>query len=429
MESKALAVIKKLLFEFIVVVFLIGFFSSSFANYTVPKVNSVLAYSGNIEKTFPIEGKIEYKQVHKVRLGASAIIEENFIDVGKEVEEGEPIFRINLNYGIEDMEKQLMSLEVELEKENHKLLKLQESQSLIDEKELGLLKRDIEIEEKKLSKLNKLYEAGGISLDALEEYKHSLEMLQANFAIEKIRFHDAQRERLLEIEAVNRQIKEINDDIEEIKRKSSFYSSIEKDGIYYAEMPGVILKNSKTNQILSPDEAVVEIGIVGEKVGDLMFSGYISEEDGSNFKPGDILNVELNKPQKEVRFKPQNMYFVEEKGEFIIEGELMRELPSNVLVNRSYKGEIKKIHRAENIIPKSAVIASELVEGGKGIVYIIETVEGILGSQHIAREVQVEITGVGDQISVEGLEEYENPRVITSLSHRIKDGVKVTHGF
>lgn len=429
MQSKVLTIIKKLLLEFVVVVFLIGFFSSSFANYTVPKVNSVLAYSGNIYKSYPVEGQIEYQKIHKVRLGTNVIIDENLVDVGKRVQEGDPIFRINLDYGIYNINQQLIDLEVELQQEKLKLMKLQESDNLIDEKKISLMRSDLNREEKKLIILKELYDEGAISLQEYEDYKHKMEALQGNLFIEEIKYSEKQKEREIQIEEADKKISEISRNIETTRRRSNFYSKVGEDGIYYAEKPGIIYKNGRTNTVLSSDEPAVEIAIVGDQIKDLKFAGYIKEEYGKDIKLGDIVDVELYNQQNEIRFKIEYMYFVEDRNAFKIEGQLMRELPSNILVNRNYKGEIKKLQKGNCIIPKSAIIASSYTEGEKGRVYIIETTEGILGKQYIAREVEVVITGVGDQIIVDGLEEYENVRVITTLSHRVRDGVKVTHGF
>jgi len=193
MESKVLMIIKKMFFEFIIIIFLIGFFSTSFANYTVPKVNSAWAYSGNIEKSFSIEGQVEYKEIHKVRLGYNVIIEENFVDVGKKVRQGDPIFRINGNYGNDDINKQLNMLEIELEKENNKIQRLTGSNYLIDEKKLDLQRSNLQKEEKNLAKFKKLYEEGAIPLDELEEYEYKVEALKTNLYIEELKYQDAQR--------------------------------------------------------------------------------------------------------------------------------------------------------------------------------------------------------------------------------------------
>lgn len=224
---------------------------------------------------------------------------------------------------------------------------------------------------------------------------------------------------------VQSNIKKIQDEIANMGNQKKFYSSLGEDGVYFSEVDGIILDINITGNILSQDTTIVEIGLV-DGFNSVLFEAFISDEyyDFINSTKRIELNFEDKAMPKEVmitsisRLSDNNMIKIE--GEF---GNSVKE----PIIGQRIRGKAAKKFNLEGTIPKDAILPiGNLDIGEQGIVYVLEEKEGILGTEYFAKQVSVTLTGVGDNnVSIMGLEGFTKPKVITNLSYKIRDGVKV----
>lgn len=427
MESKLLPKVKKILIEFLVIIFVIGFFSKSFVNYFLPRVNSALAFSGGYEINIPIEGYLDYKEIFKVRLASKVVIDEIFFEVGDRVKEGEALFRIDPNYEIKDQNIEIKELELQLQRELNNLEKPNETYYL--EEKINILNNTLDQEKELLKALEDAYALGEVERQQLIMQSLNISQLELAIFNETVALQNEQRKIEFTKNEAEIKIEILQNEIERIRRNSQFFSKLSKDGIYYSEVSGVVLGTVNRNQIISPEETIIEIALGGNDYNTLKYIGYIDEKYAQHFGTINVFSINLLNSKDSLRVNVTDIYPSENLEMLTLEGNITNEIPSRVVVKRKYKGEIKKLERGTFIIPKSAVISNELKEGETGKVYLVQTTQGILGRQQIAQEVEVEIIGVGNSfVSVNGLEAYDNPRVITNLSYKIRDGVRVFHG-
>lgn len=426
MKSRVLKVIRKVLVEFIILVFVIGFFSKSISNYFLPKVRAVPVLGGVVEKSMDIVGTIEPKEKMKIRLAGNVIVEEYFVKVGQHLDVGDPVFQIDTKYGIKDIANEIESLEINLSKEVFRLEKLKGSSSLADEKRLLLLNEKLEIEKEDLTKKEKLLETGAISKHQLELKKQAIKELVTNLEIEEIKLKEKNEELYLQLKDIQNNIDKLKDEIDTMKRRQEFYSAVDDEGMYYSEVEGIVLNISEVDRILGTDTSIVEIGEIID-YSSVNFVGYVSDKYSNLVKQDSYIHVKTDDMRELLEVKIINTYNVVENGMIQIEGKFNDKDDSKPILGKKFKGKLTESNGGENIIPKIALIPDgEFKEGERGKVYLLRERKGILGKEYVAEEVSVSILQVGnDSVEVEGLSSYKKPYVITNLSHKINDGVKV----
>ncbi|WP_427339543.1 efflux RND transporter periplasmic adaptor subunit [Caloranaerobacter sp. DY30410] len=427
MENKVLKTTKNIVVGFFTLIFIMGFFSKSIVNLFLPKVQVVTAVKGSIEKSVELEGTIEPKEIYKVRLGGNVIVDEYFVKVGQEVKVGDPIFKINNEYGFKGEDEQIQDLKLLLEKEEFRLERLKNSSFIIDEKNIEILEDKILSQKNEISKLEELYKSGAINYSTLERNKESLKELENNLEIKKILLEEKKKENLLEIKEVENNIKQIKNKISEIEKRKKFYAKVADDGIYYSDVDGVILRLNQVNRILGKDTTIVEIGKV-KGYNSVKLIAYVPDKYYYFVK--NAVKIEIETENK--NFIPEtarivNVSEVAENKLIEIEAIFEDEVKGVPVLGQKLRGKISKKYKKENTIPKVAVIPYDGYGVGKeGYVYAVEEKKGILGTEYIAKKIDVVMLVVGDsQVCVRGLETLEKPMVITNLSYKIKDGVKV----
>lgn len=428
-KSRLLTWMKKIAVELVVLVFIVGFFSQSFVNYSLPRVNSVPVFAGQLEKTYPIQGAVEYRDVMKVRLGAPVIIDEFLLEPGRRVTEGSPVFRINLDYGMEEGKDLEQEIRTALEGERL-LLKKAAAAAGLGEKEMELRRLDLERAQKELRDAESLHEAGAVSTRERDVLADKVKRLLIEIEMDELKRQEQQLTRELQIREINLRIDSLNRELNQILRRKEFYAQLDENGVYLAETTGLITAISPLHQVLRPEDSLVEIARIHEEMEGLIYRGTLAEPHGKYFDFGDLMDVNLEGVAEAIRIKITNLFYDAQSDVYRVEGQLMRDIPRQLTLRKHYRGEIVRREQGDLVVPRSAISAVELRPGETGRVYILETEEGILGQHHTARSIEVTIESVGDQyVSIRGLEGYERPRVITPITHRVGDGTKVLHGY
>jgi HlyD family secretion protein len=428
-QSRILTWIRRLAVELVVLIFVVGFFSQSFVNYSLPRVTSVPVFAGQLEKTYPIQGAVEYRDAVQVRLAAPVIIDTFFLDPGRRVTEGTPVFRINPAYGLGEVSDPVQELAEALEREKLELGKSQAAANAA-ESELALWQLDLENAQRELLDGIKLHDAGAISTREYEALADRVERLKLQVEMEELKREERRLTRELQVREISLRIASLEQQLTQAKGRQDFYARVNEEGIYEAEVTGLITAIAPLHQVLRPEDSLVEIALVNEEMEGLIYRGTLAEAHGKQFASGDLLDVNLEGVTEAIRIKITNLFYDAGSDVYRVEAQLMRDIPRQLTVRKHYRGEIVRKEQADLVVPRSAVNAVELRAGETGRVYLLETQEGILGQHHTARSQEITILSVGDQyISITGLEGFERPRVITPITHRVGDGVKVLHGY
>ncbi|SKC87650.1 HlyD family secretion protein [Maledivibacter halophilus] len=427
-DSKTLSILKKVLIEFFILIFVIGFFSKSIVNFFLPKVTTEAVVKSKLETVLEIDGYLEPREILKVRLGGKIIIDEYFKKVGENIKKGDPVFKINKQYGISDINEEIENLEIELGKENRNLVKYNRKLSMNSKNSLIISKEKVKNKKDDLEDTKNLYKFGAVSLSELEKERRELKQLELELKDKEDELREENEDLYFNIKEAENSIERLEAKIKEYRSKSAFYSSIANDGIYYSEINGVILNISNANIVLDEDEPAVNIGKV-DKFSSVIFVGHINEENMDMVKLNKTFKIKLEGAQKFLDVRISNIYSVIEDGRLKIEGTFNENVDIDPILGKKYKGKISnKSDDYEYTISKSSIIPDygELKAGGTGKVFVLEERDGILGKEYISTEARVDIVDVGDKrVAVSGLEGFKEPKVIKNLSFRIKDGERV----
>ena len=103
---------------FIVLMFILTFFSNTIMNYSLPEVSGSMALPGTIADTIRGTGTAELNKVYSVNADADRVIKDIEVEVGDEVEEGDVLFYLEAsdNTELKDAKTQLNSLQLEYDK-------------------------------------------------------------------------------------------------------------------------------------------------------------------------------------------------------------------------------------------------------------------------------------------------------------------------
>lgn len=426
MEIKLVKSIKKVIIAFFVIVFILGFFSKSIINSFLPKV-SVQAPTGKfIKKTLEISGVIEPQRTYKVRLDRDVIIDEFFVQKGDEVKVGDPIFKVNSSYIESGLDDELSRLQTALEEENVKLNKLNGAFFIKEESDIQELKDTIEKQNTNIIKSRQLFEQGAISEAELNQQVEEIDKLKRELVTNQILLEQKKDEASLEIKEILSNIERLKSDIDKCSKKKGFYSIVDAYGIYHSDVNGIAYNLGDTEYVLGQNTVLADIAII-EDYKSLKFVAFLPEEEQDFVSGGGYIDVVYDVSDKPLTIRITNISKIVENNHIRIEGvfqESRRRMPT---IGERISGTKEKEFRAQMSIPKAAVVPIEgLKSGCDAYVYVVDKKEGILGTEYIAVKVRTLITAVGDsKVSVENLGGIEDPMVITNLSYKIRDGVRV----
>ncbi|WP_066499104.1 hypothetical protein [Abyssisolibacter fermentans] len=428
MESKIFNITKKTVIVFFALVFILGVFSKSVTDLFLPKVCTAIPLKSTFPKTLNIEGKVVPKEIVKVRLAGNVIVEEYYVKAGDEVKKGDPLFKINKNYGVKSANKNIDELKLDIEKEKSKLNKLQDTSYEIDEKNISLLETNIKNMKEKIKKLEELYNAGAVTASKLEDNKQSLKEAEANFEIEKLLLDEKREEKSIDIKDTLNNIEKLKKEINDIENINSFYSQVADDGIYYSEADGIVLTINKTDIMLYKDVILIEVGVV-KGYDSVKFVAQVPEEYYYFVNRVSTLNVETEKKNVYNRVKITNVNKIANENIVEVEGDFSESVDGYPVINKKIKGIVEKNYTRLWTVPKVAVVPFDKYElGAPGYVYVVLAEEGVLGTEYVVSRVQVTMAEIGDNsISLDenDLSRFTNPKVITNISYKIRSGMKV----
>ncbi|RKD31953.1 efflux RND transporter periplasmic adaptor subunit [Thermohalobacter berrensis] len=426
MESKVLKISKNTIITFFTLVFILGFFSKSVVNLFIPKVQVTTPVKSTFSRTLNIKGKIVPKEKVKIRLAGSVIVEDYFVKIGEKVEKGDPLLKINKNYGVKSSYKDIDELKIDLKKEKFKLERLQNTTYNIDKMNVQLLEEKMKNMKEEIKKLEKLYKAGAITANKLHVKKQNLKSLEINLKKEKLMLQEKRKENQLEIQETLGNIENLETEISEAKNAKNFYYEISSDGICYSDVDGIVLNTNDTEVILPQDTVLIELGLV-KNFNSVKFVTKIPEKYYNFISDADMIKINSQNDKMPDQVNITEVSKVINNKMIKIEGEFLNDNNSFPIINKEIKGIIEKKYVGEKTVPKIAVIPHDKFEAGKkGHVYIVLEEKGALGTEYIVKRVNITIKDVGDDVvSIDGIDMYDNPKIVINPSFKIRDGVKV----
>ncbi len=426
MGSKIFKITKNTLVGFFIIVFILGFFSKSIVNFFLPKVQITSPIKTTFSRTLNIEGMIVPKETIKVRLAGDVIVDGYLVNVGDEVKKGDPLFKINKIYGMKLYDRNVYEIKLNIKKEELKLNKLRNNTYEIDEKNISLLEENIKNMKEEIQKLEKLYDIGAITVSELEDKKHSLNKAQVSLEIERLLLKEKIENNSLDIKDALYNIEKLNKEISDIEKINSFYSNISDDGIYYSEENGVVLTTNKTDILLNKDTILIELGVV-KNYDSVKYIFEIPQKYYVFVNNASMINIEANREDIPTKVMINKISKVVDNNTIRVEGDFKNHIEGSPVIYKEIRGTLEKKFTSDNTVPKIAVIPYDKFKAGEeGYVYIVLEEKGILGIEYIVKKIDITITGVGDRlVGIEGIDMYDNLKIITNPSYKIQDGVKV----
>lgn len=426
MKNNIVAKAKNIAIGFFVVVFVMGFFSKSIVNLFLPKVIVESAIDALVERTLDIEGVIEAKNSLKVRLGGAVIVEEYFVKAGEFVAVGKPLFRINKAYGIKGNSQELENLKLQVEAKNSKLNNLKQASYEIDEKSIAALMNKLTKSKEDLAKQQELFSAGVISKQEMDSFEADIEEQLFAIQISELQLQEKKRNDEVNIAELEGEIKRDGIQILELQNQQGFYDSVE-EGIYFSTVKGVVTDLGDIQSIIHGDTEIIEIADISQE-SSLVYTANIMEEDYDFVKSAG--EIQIGEDIKDSMYlKISSIYKLGDQDLYRLEAIIDSKDSEKAVLGQKHKGVIMQrfVLKGHNKVPKAAVISFEgYKEGSKGTVFLLEEIEGILGMEYRAKELEVEILAAGDEeVIVSGMENLEEPEVIINLSYKINDGAKV----
>lgn len=420
--------LKNIAVEFIVLIFIMGFFSSTVSNFFLPDIyGTKILENHDFQKSIPINGTIQANEIKRVVFNENIVIREFFVDIGDTVNMGDPVFEIDKSYGTITGSTELR--EYYLAIENEELNKEKTNINLqLKEKDIHTMEESIKKEREDLDNVKALFEIGSISQSEFNRAKDNLKNLEEQLEMEKENYEIMKKEAHVNIKNIENNIANIRRDIKELNADEGFYSKISSDGIYYAEVDGTILSINDTGQILGKESLITEIAVV-EGYDTVKFVAYVDEKDDEFINLGDDFTLEEISKDRKLEAKVTNKSRIADGERIKVEAKFnkVNDITGSPLIGGRLEGRISKEDNGDMVVPKAAIVPfRNLEEGQQGVVYIVEEKEGLLGKKYFAKQVTVSLVRIGDdKVEVTGLEQYSDKSIITNLSYKIRDGVKI----
>jgi hypothetical protein len=418
---------KNIVIGFFILVFVMGFFSKSIVNLFLPKVIVASVMDAPVERTIAVEGVIEAKNSLKVRLGGTVIVEEYFVKEGDTIEVGKPLFRINNVYGIKGSSQVLEDLKLQVEANSRRLNNLKQTTYEVDEKSIAALENKLTKSKEDLAKQQELFAAGVISRQEMESFESDIEEQRFLIEISVLQLLEKKRNHEANIVELENEIKRENIQILELQKQQELYDSVDTEGIYFSSVTGIVISLSGRQSIIPGDTEIVEIADISHEAT-LIYTANIMEDDYDFVKSAK--EIQIGEDIKDSKYlKISAIYKQKDQDLYRLEAVIDPRQSEIAVLGQKHKGVIKQRYVLEghNKVPKAAVVSFEgYKEGSKGIVYLLEENEGILGREYRAKELEVKILAAGDEeVIVSGIENFEEPEVILNLSYKIRNGTKV----
>lgn len=423
-KSKVVKIIKRVVVGFFALVFVMGFFSKSIANMFLPRVTVDVPRNTEFSREIRTRGDLVAKETSKVKLSKDVMIEEVYVERGKKVEIGEPIFKINKKYK-KDISNNISDLRDSIEDKQIELSRLRAKSYISEERHIEKLKTSIEKKKKNLELTKTLYDSGAKSLEELNNAETVIEDVKAELELYKINLNEKKEDSKRRQEDIERSIAKLKEQLNAVTDMNEFYSTLNAEGEYVSAVNGIVLSVPSKGNVYRKDEILTEIAKV-EKFSEtvLKLELGIEEEDSIDYNlKVKIMSEDKDMPKIGVIKKISKSI---DGDRLLIEAAIPANAEGEPSVARNLDCRIIESFSGLAVDKSTVEVYGRLKPGVKGAVYQIVERDGILGKETLVRKIDVTIGDVGDdKVSITGLSADRDTKLVANRSYKIKNGSKV----
>lgn len=418
-------ILKNIIIGFLVVVFMIGVFNQALINYFIPKVYLEEVVEGaRIYSRRAVVGSAEAKKIETIELGRDVIVEKFEYLTGQYIKIGMPLFKIDPNFGIEDIsaiiqpvKDQLQSLNAQSAIASERLAGNREKQALtkaeIENSQTMLLQYKILFEQNAISKSE--YDSHQKSHQALKDQLTSLEMESTQL--------------VAEIRGLKTQIEAAEASLGQEQVLLEYIDNVDEEGVFYSPYNGVILSQAPPGDIIDGSQPIMEVALVNS-YQDVYFNLLVSQELADDLGMYRTFYFAQDNAPEEEWNKVQVIY----KSYIPVGDKILVRLQFKDKNGIPYMGDeikgdlITRTPLVQYVVPKSAIRQSfDDIEGGGTFVYVVEEKHGVLGTEQVVKEIPVTVGASDDYyIAVNSTAaRLRNLQVVKNLNYRITDNARV----
>ncbi|MCK8061218.1 MULTISPECIES: efflux RND transporter periplasmic adaptor subunit [unclassified Fusibacter] len=418
-------ILKNIIIGFLVVVFMIGVFNQALINYFIPKVYLEEVVEGaRIYSRRAVVGSAEAKKIETIKLGRDVIVEKFEYLTGQYIKIGMPLFKIDPNFGIEDIsaiiqpvKDQLQSLNAQSAIASERLAGNREKQALtkseIEDSQNMLLQYKILFEQNAISKSE--YDGHQKSHQALKDQLTSLEMESTQL--------------VSEIRGLKTQIEAAEASLGQEQVLLEYIDNVDEQGVFYSPYNGVILSQAPPGDIIDGSQPIMEVALVNS-YQDVYFNLLVSQELADDLGMYRTFYFAQDNAPEEEWNKVQVIYksYIPVGDKILVRLEF-KDKNGIPYMGDEIKGDlITRTPLVQYVVPKSAIRQSfDDIEGGGTFVYVVEEKHGVLGTEQVVKEIPVTVGASDDYyIAVNSTAaRLRNLQVVKNLNYRITDNQRV----
>lgn len=372
MKNSVLRIVGYVFLTFILVIFIAGYNSDKIQEALLPRVNTFRAFSiDSIQVTVPFEGLIDVKEKESVRFCHQLEIREWFVKPGQSVMVNQPLFRISNTEDIVtiDAEKAKLELEMAIMLEKYESL----NHTSFDQSKLRLMMLDLKMLQDKLSLMLSLSFDNDEDINKINDQINHLEyeIMQSKQKITNGQMEDKQTGMALQLE-----LNKLNDNIEGLVNKYTFYNQVSEDGIFYADQSGVVSELVSRGHYLQ-DTSILTINLVS---GDspFVYKGKFDQEYAYLIQKNNSILLEYDSTKPPISITIDKV-FEPIDGKVLVEAVIDKDIA--LRLGQTLSGRSLQTPGSKTNVPRTSIISKgEIKNNSRVEFYCVYYEEGLLGN-------------------------------------------------
>ncbi|MFZ5966467.1 MAG: efflux RND transporter periplasmic adaptor subunit [Bacillota bacterium] len=398
---------------FLVIMFVLTFFSKTINNFTLPKVTYETPANGALIKEVMGTGSVEANITQELYVSSSMKVTEVAVEVGDGVKQGQTLMTLDTS----DIESQL---EDEQDKYAQKKLQLEElmeaglPESLMSlDKAVQVARQNVDKAQKNYDSSKVLFEVGAITSISLADAEADLENVKLDYEIAKNNKDKA-------VNANKRDIESTKLDISMAERKIAELTKEMNMSIVTAPCDGVVTElYYSEGMTATASQPLYRIADTGKG---FQFVVTVNISAAEYLEPGDEAKISINS-LKDTTLQGKVSQITDNRQQIGVKKDVSIDIPSEGLVGGEIgTADIKKSIGSYNVlVPNSAV-----GQDNYGFfVYVLKERKGPLGNEFYVERVSVSI-GDSDNTKTAVLSGVNNSdKVISDSNKQLSDGSPV----
>lgn len=424
MKNSVLNILKNIFFIFIILIFIAGYSSEKIQEALLPKVTTVRSFAvREVETSVEFTGHIDVKDKAIIRFSYPVNIAEWFVESGEYIEAGEPVFRVDNIYDIEECSEEENRLLLELDKLNNRYETL--TGQSFDQRRLQLQLDEINRLKELLSQYKALAETDPSYLKQVEDTELLIDSKAYAYASQSQASQALSQSNLTSINEIGLEIIKIENQLSILSNKEAFYSHIGEDGICYAMNSGVVT-DLMAPGYYSKDQKIMTLNIEEEEQA-FIYTGTYNADFDYLIQKNDDLYLDIGPDQPRLRAKIIKVY---ESIDGVGKVDAVIESEHSLLLGQELSGRSPQAPASTVNVPRTAIISKGEIKNGVDVEFFCVVYEsGVLGNTAKTVRSHGSVAYVGDKYI--GLSDKTLPPSFTSIivdnpSPTLKDGDRIT---